>query len=474
MSFRGWRPYVPVHKRRANAQRKMQQLARQGRLITPVEISGRTIVHTFWGKAWCDHLEKFSDYANRLPRGRTYVRNGSVCHLEIQPGRIEAIVSGSELYEIAITIKPLSATKWKQLRKACSGEVGSMLELLQGKLSNHVMEVVTHREHGLFPSPSEIEMECSCPDWADMCKHLAAVLYGVGARLDEQPELLFKLRGVDHRELIAAADLKLPATPSSSGRRRLANDQLSGIFGVELGTGTGAESAPPGAAGGKRAPAKRSAPVASRTGTAKRASAKRSEPVTTPTGTVKQASAKTSKPVTARTGAAKQASAKASKPVTARTGAVKQASAKREAPAAPRTSKQASAKRATPVTARTSTAKQASAKRSQPVAERTSVVKPANTTLRQTRGGTAHSSATAQTGRRGSFIPTAEAVAALRQRLGLNKSQFAQLIGVSPPTIGNWERREGLLLPAAEVLAQLQILANRAPKAAAGRGRKRS
>lgn len=234
MAYYGWKPYVPVAKRRANAARKVKQLAKKGKKIEPVEITGRKIAHTFWGKAWCTHLEQFSDFANRLPRGRTYVRNGSVCHLGISEGRIEAIVSGSELYNVSIEIKPLSPNKWERLRSQCTGQIGSMLELLQGRFSSQVMEIVTHRDHGLFPKPSEISMNCSCPDWAYLCKHLAAVLYGVGARLDQQPELLFQLRGVDHEELIAA-DLDLTrATRGVGKRRRLETDNLSGLFGVEI------------------------------------------------------------------------------------------------------------------------------------------------------------------------------------------------------------------------------------------------
>ena len=185
------------------------QAAQKGKDIQPVTIDGRTIARSFWGKGWCDHLESFSDYANRLPRGRTYVRNGSVCHLDIRPGRIEAIVSGSELYNIVIHIKELQATTWASIKNTCSGHIGSMLELLQGKLSDQVMAIVTDRHHGLFPQPGEITLDCSCPGWAGMCKHVAAVLYGVGSRLDSQPELLFLLRDVDAQELIAA-EMALP------------------------------------------------------------------------------------------------------------------------------------------------------------------------------------------------------------------------------------------------------------------------
>ena len=164
----------------------MERLRKKGADVQPVRLTGRKIASTFWGEAWCEHLESFSDYENRLPRGRTYVRNGSVCHLAIQKGKIEAKVSGSSLYTVKIDIRTLPPAKWKSLKARCAGQVGSLLELLQGKLSDRVMTIVTDRDEGLFPSPKEIQLSCSCPDWATMCKHVAAVLYGVGARLDEQ------------------------------------------------------------------------------------------------------------------------------------------------------------------------------------------------------------------------------------------------------------------------------------------------
>jgi uncharacterized Zn finger protein len=216
------------------AVREMKKLRKQGVKIEPVEVQGRKIAHTFWGEAWCSHLEKYSDYANRLPRGRSYIRNGSVCHLAISKGKVEALVSGSELYEINLDIAPLSVSKWKNVRKQCAGQIGSMLELLQGRLSTNVMQIVTDQKQGLFPAPSEINLDCDCPDWAEMCKHVAAVLYGVGARLDQQPELLFALRNVDHEELISAELDMHTATAGKGKRRRLKNADLSDVFGVDM------------------------------------------------------------------------------------------------------------------------------------------------------------------------------------------------------------------------------------------------
>src|SRR5688500_10220527 len=200
-----YKPYVPVAQRRANALKELRKLEKKGRKISPVHIEGRKIATTFWGTAWCDNLESYSDFENRLPRGRTYVRNSSVVDLQIEPGRVTARVSGSELYEVNIKIKPLASACWDCIKRDCAGKIGSLIELLQGKLSKDVMELVTRRDGGLFPRPAEITKDCSCPDWADMCKHVAAALYGIGARLDHQPELLFVLRKVDHLDLIARA-----------------------------------------------------------------------------------------------------------------------------------------------------------------------------------------------------------------------------------------------------------------------------
>ncbi len=234
MSFDRWPPYVPVAKRRAKAEREMKKLRKRGKNIEPVEIEGRKIARSFWGEGWCKHLEQFSDYDNRLPRGRTYVRNGSVIHLAISNGEVEAIVNGSELYNIKITIKPLPKPKWNKIRQQCTGQIGSMLELLQGKVSNQVMQIVTDPDAGLFPNLREIKLSCDCPDWADMCKHIAAVLYGIGARLDHQPELLFLLRNVDHEALISAEIDMLTVTDGTEKRRRLASENLSDLFGVDI------------------------------------------------------------------------------------------------------------------------------------------------------------------------------------------------------------------------------------------------
>ena len=185
--YYGFRPYVSVGARRAQAAREVAKLKKKGRQTSPVVIEGRTIAETFWGEAWCDNLERYSDFANRLPRGGTYVRNGSVVDLQVAPGRVTALVSGSELYDVKVTVAPVPRTRWSAICKDCAGAIDSLVELLQGRFSKGVMTRLCEERTGLFPSPKEILFTCSCPDWASMCKHVAAVLYGIGARLDHQP-----------------------------------------------------------------------------------------------------------------------------------------------------------------------------------------------------------------------------------------------------------------------------------------------
>ena len=234
----GWAPYVPVAERQYQASRLVAKLRKQGRAVYPVEIAGRKIATTFWGKSWCENLESYSDYANRLPRGRTYVRNGSVIDLQITPGKVTALVSGSTIYDVTIAITPLPETRWGRLVEDCAGQIDSAVELLQGKLSRGVMDTLCRKPTGLFPAPPEISLDCSCPDWASMCKHVAAALYGVGARLDEQPELLFRLRQVDESDLLRSA-----GTAAAGGLGELdtgelgGDDELAALFGIDIDEG---------------------------------------------------------------------------------------------------------------------------------------------------------------------------------------------------------------------------------------------
>ena len=241
----GWREYVPVAARRHQAASKIARMRKAGHKIAPVRVSGRKIAMTFWGDAWCQNLEAYSDYSNRLPRGRTYVRNGSVIDLQVEAGRVGALVSGSEIYEVTINITPLTKRRWRDVKGKCAGQIGSLVELLGGSISRGVMEVVTRQGEGLFPSPREISLSCSCPDWATMCKHVAATLYGVGARLDQEPKLLFALRGVDPTEMVEAAVDQAPTGSRARRGRVLESDELSAVFGVDIDMGEAPASARP-------------------------------------------------------------------------------------------------------------------------------------------------------------------------------------------------------------------------------------
>ena len=236
----GWAPYVPVAERRRKAALEMAKLRKKGHPVSPVTLSGRTIATTFWGKAWCENLESYRDYENRLPRGRTYVRNGSVVDLQIAPLAVTAMVSGSSLYKVSITIAAVPKAHWQSICRDCSGGIDSLVELLQGRLSKAVMERLCRQDHGLFPRPKEIHFRCSCPDSASMCKHIAAVLYGVGSRLDQQPELLFRLRAVDEKDLLPALDRALPLSKAGPvAGKVLEGDDLSALFGLDMGGADG-------------------------------------------------------------------------------------------------------------------------------------------------------------------------------------------------------------------------------------------
>jgi uncharacterized Zn finger protein len=261
-----WQPYVPVAARRRQASEAMAQRAKKGLSVSPVTIEGRAIATTPWGKAWCANLECYSDYSNRLPRGRTYVRNGSVVDLQISPGRVEAHVQGSSMYRATVVVTPLAKPSWASMCGECSGGIDSLVELLQGRLATGVMERLCRRGEGLFPSPKEIKLACSCPDGAYMCKHLAAVLYGIGARLDHQPELLFLLRQVDASELMATTKTGLESlSGKAASKRTLSSDDVGSLFNLEMDTEATIPEAPvrritakapssPGLVGGGRAP----------------------------------------------------------------------------------------------------------------------------------------------------------------------------------------------------------------------------
>ncbi len=233
--WKSYRSYVPVYKRKAKAYQKMATRLGEGVTAQPVKaFRGNKVAKTFWGMAWCKNLESYSDYQNRLPRGRTYVRNGSILHLDIGPGKVNSFVAGSDLYEVKIVIEPFADQAWQTFKQRCAGRIDTILALLRGHLADSVIQEITHTKTGLFPTPSDIRLNCSCPDWANMCKHVAATLYGVGVRLDTAPELFFKLRCLDHEELLESATAESLDDGLPEGDDVIPESDLSDLFDIEF------------------------------------------------------------------------------------------------------------------------------------------------------------------------------------------------------------------------------------------------
>jgi uncharacterized Zn finger protein len=234
--YRQWAPYVSVTQRRAEAAREIKKLGKIGRELKPVRIESRTIAKSFWGASWCENLERYADWSNRMPRGRTYARNGSILDLQIESGEITALVSGSSLYKVEIKIGKVAEGRWKQIREECARQVTSLIDLMRGRLPEGVLKRLSDRKTGLFPEPKELKVKCSCPDYAYMCKHAAAVLYGVGHRLDDHPELFFTMRCVDQSELVSDAitTQKDDDTLGIEGEAAFDSEELESIFGIDL------------------------------------------------------------------------------------------------------------------------------------------------------------------------------------------------------------------------------------------------
>ncbi len=240
MSYWGFPRYVSVGEKKQRSRRKLEQLKKKNQKIEPIIIEGRTLAHTWWGKAWNKNLEGYADYSNRIGRGRSYVRCGSVLDLQISEGKVQSLVQGSESnpYSIVIKIKALEKSVWGKIKGVCEGKLDSLQELLVGKFPKALDEIFTAHGKGLFPAPKEIDFDCSCPDWASMCKHVAATLYGIGARLDKDPNLFFALRKIEINDLITETvkdKTKELLTKAKKKSSRIIEDQdLSSVFGIEL------------------------------------------------------------------------------------------------------------------------------------------------------------------------------------------------------------------------------------------------
>ncbi|MEI6715668.1 MAG: SWIM zinc finger family protein [Verrucomicrobiota bacterium] len=230
-----WSSYSDGHERKAELARKMARRSELGETFIRVEAPGgsKKLVNTFWGRSWCLHLETYHDYEGRLPRGRSYLRQGNVYNLNIEPEFITAQVAGAELYDVEIRIAPLEEELWHRFKETCAGQVDSVLDLLAGKVGDGLLKVIANPETGLFPAPKEIRFSCTCPDWANMCKHVAAVLYGVGVKFDVDPQLFFGLRNVNPAELLSAGAKQALNLESTEGAF-FEDSELGSIFGIDL------------------------------------------------------------------------------------------------------------------------------------------------------------------------------------------------------------------------------------------------
>ena len=233
-------PSLTMLEKREKAAKMLAQLRKKDPNIQPVIINGTMLAKTWWGKSWNKNLERYADYSNRIGKGRSYVRNGAVLDLKIQPGEVKSLVqgSGSKPYNVTIEIKPIKKYNWVKIKESCQGRLDSLPELIEGNFPKALSDIFMARGEGLFPSMDEIKLSCSCPDWADMCKHVAATLYGIGARLDENPMLFFTLRNADVNELISQAvddqTQKLLKIAENKSARVLDDMDLEDIFGIEL------------------------------------------------------------------------------------------------------------------------------------------------------------------------------------------------------------------------------------------------
>lgn len=159
---------------------------------------------SWWAKRWIAVLESFNIGA-RLGRGRSYARNGQVLSIEIGKGEVKAKVQGSQSkpYDIKIHIKALSATDWRKLAKALSHQAIFLAKLLAGQMPEDIEKAFKGSGLSLFPERlKDLNTSCSCPDWSNPCKHIAATYYLLGEEFDRDPFLIFKLRGMSREELV--------------------------------------------------------------------------------------------------------------------------------------------------------------------------------------------------------------------------------------------------------------------------------
>ncbi|MBP7222914.1 MAG: hypothetical protein KBA50_06650 [Sedimentibacter sp.] len=238
MGYGGFPKYVSAAENKEKANKSLAKLKKKNPDIEPIIIEGRTLAKSWWGKSWNLNLESYADYTNRIDRGKSYVRNNMVLDLKITKGKVLAKVQGKRAkpYDVEVSIDALSSEKWGHIISLCNNRIDSLEQLIEGKFPKELEVLFKEKKYGLFPSPKEIHFDCSCPDWASMCKHVAATLYGIGTRLDSNPMLFFELRDIDSKELVRkSVEQKLESMLKNAGKksnREIAESDITEIFGL--------------------------------------------------------------------------------------------------------------------------------------------------------------------------------------------------------------------------------------------------
>jgi uncharacterized Zn finger protein len=236
--YDGFSEYESVAQKRARAARRLAKLRKENPQIAPIIIEGRTIAKSWWAKAWVRNLESYADYANRIARGKGYLRYGMVLDLIIEKGVVDALVmgSGSSTYRVHVQIDPLSDARVTDIARFCGDRLTDTAQLAEGRFPKEFSERFLDQKQGLFPSPKEIHFSCSCPDHAYMCKHVAAVLYGIGTRFDDDPLLFFKLRNIPTEDLIKrSVDVKMTSMLKNARKktpRVISDEDIDELFGL--------------------------------------------------------------------------------------------------------------------------------------------------------------------------------------------------------------------------------------------------
>ena len=210
------------------ASERAAQLRAEGGEISPVVCSTRKLAENFWGSAWMRHLALCEEGGLALAPGRTLLRHSCVLDLHIAPGSIRALISAQDLYEVQLSLSPLSEEQAEALRAACADNVGSLVALLEGKANTDLLHTLCNPETGLLPDPLDWKMSCSCPDWSTPCPHAAAAIYAAGVLIDRDPSPLFTLRALDPSLLTA------PPTTSAADLSPLDPASLEKTFGIDI------------------------------------------------------------------------------------------------------------------------------------------------------------------------------------------------------------------------------------------------